>query len=572
MGCMSGLIFLEKHYFGAAFVAASFLVCIFLTIDHKRFFVIAMFFTTIAFLNYLSYFYRLNSINDEITIRLKEKSEYSTIGEYKGKLISLKGNITQFKEGDIVNIKGSFSKEPVYDKGIVGVFKVSASQKRESDFIGKMQEFKRSSYEKYKALLGEKQAGMVLAACFGDVSYIKNEEKEKYNRLGILHVVSVSGLHLAILYKLLEGLGGIILAMPIAFIYVIFTGGEAATWRAFIMIFILKTSKSVFKNYDSISALALSAMILLFYKPYFITDIGFNLSFLSMLGIFLTYDSIKRRLMILPKFINEAVSLSLSAQFLSAPYIIAVLNNFSMGFILGNLFLLPFFSALVIVGNVSILLINLPMFFNLICRVLKIIFIAIEGGIEIILPMTPETLQLTYTYSAYIIIIYCAYLLFKAGKRQYLYLPLILIPLILLENYKVMPEIDYIKLNFDNCIIFKYKTNNMLIINEKQKSIVDDKRFLKLNKIDKIFMVEEYEESIKVGQYNLTIIRHKNTGDTDLLVSNKFSAKALLHNKVETDDQVYKKYDIINLNFPKESKKYDIIVSIKIFFGRFYLL
>jgi competence protein ComEC len=571
IGCMVGLVFLEKHYFGAAFVAASFLICIFLTIDYKRLFVVTMFFTVIAFINYISYFYRLNAIDDEITIRLKEKSQYSTIGEYKGKLISLKGDVNQFKQGDIVKVEGRFLKEPVYDKGIVGVFNVSNTQKKSSDFIGKMQEFKRSSYEKYKNVLGEKQAGMLLAACFGDVTYIQYEEKEKYNRLGILHVVSVSGLHLAIIYKLLEGLGGIMLAMPIAFIYVIFTGGEAATWRAFIMIFILKMSKRVFKNYDSISALALSAMILLFYRPYFITDIGFNLSFLSMLGIFLTYNCIRNKLMRLPKFINEAISLSLSAQFLSAPYIIAVLNNFSIGFLLGNLLLLPLFSALVIVGNISILFINLPILFNVICKILKLIFISIEGGIELILPMTPETLQLTYIYSAYISIIYCAYLLFKAGKKKYLYLPLILIPLILLENYKVVPEIDYIKLNFDNCIVFKYKTNNMLIINEKQKNIVDDKKFLKLNRIDKVFIVDEYEKTINVGEYTLTIVRSKKTGYTDLLVSNKFSAKAILYNKVERDKQVYKKYDIINLNFPRESKKYDVIASIKIFFGRFYL-
>jgi competence protein ComEC len=571
IGCFCGFMVLEKYFIGAVLLAASFLICIFLTIDYKKFSVVIFIFTAISFVNYIFYFNALYNMGDVIKMRVREKSEYNNIGEFKGKKLLLKGNLSQLEEGDLVTVQGNFEKSPIYDKGIVGVYNIKTIEKKTIDNVSKMYVFKRGIYKKYEKVLGSSGAGMVLAACFGDTTYIKKEQKEDFNRLGILHVVSVSGLHLAIIYKLLEGLGGLKLSLPLSFIYVVFTGGEAATWRAFIMIIILKLSKKLFKNYDPISALSLSAMLLIFYKPYFITDIGFNLSFLSMLGIFLTYKSIRNRLIFLPQFINDAISLSLSAQFLSAPYIIAMLNNYSLGFLLGNLFLISLFSALVIVGNLSLIFINIPIVFNILSQLLKFILISIEGGSELLLPLTPEVLQLSSIYSVYIIIIYCSYILFKAGKKKYVYMPLILIPLLFFDNYKLIPEIDYVKINYSNCIILKYKAENMLILDKKEKNVGEDKKFLKLNKINKIIILEDQEEHIKLYDYNITIIKNKSKNSIDLILKNRFKGKVLLSQKEEKVNSAYKKYDIINLDFRSSNKKYDIIASIRILFGRYYV-
>jgi competence protein ComEC len=571
IGCFCGLMVLEKYFFGAVLLAASFFICIFLTIDYKKFSIVIFIFTAISFVNYLFYFNALYNMGDVIKMRVREKSEYNNIGEFKGKKLLLKGNLSQLEEGDLVTVQGNFQKSPIYDKGIVGVYNIKTVEKKTIDNTTKMYGFKREIYKKYEKVLGSSRAGMVLAACFGDTTYIEKEQKQDFNRLGILHVVSVSGLHLAIIYKLLEGLGGLKLSLPLSFIYVVFTGGEAATWRAFIMIIILKLSKKLFKNYDPISALSLSAMLLIFYKPYFITDIGFNLSFLSMLGIFLTYKSIRNKLIFLPQFINDAISLSLSAQFLSAPYIIAILNNYSLGFLLGNLFLISLFSALVIVGNLSLIFIKIPIVFNILSQILKFILTSIEGGSELLLPLTPEVLQLSSIYSVYIIIVYCSYILFKAGKKKYVYMPLILISLLFFDNYKVIPEIDYVKINYSNCIIFKYKAENMLILDKKQKNVGEDKKFLKLNKINKIIILEDQEEHIKLYDYYITIIKNKSKNSIDLILKNRFKGKVLLSQKEEKVNSDYKKYDIINLDFRSSNKKYDIIASIRILFGRYYV-
>ena len=99
---------------------------------------------------------------------------------------------------------------------------------------------------------------------------------------------------MSIVYKALEIIIGYKIALLFSFAYMIFTGGQASTIRAFIMIFILKISSKVYKKYDSLSSISLAAIILLLFRPFYILDIGFMLSFLCVLGIILYNKKIKK--------------------------------------------------------------------------------------------------------------------------------------------------------------------------------------------------------------------------------------------------------------------------------------
>ncbi|HCQ89304.1 MAG TPA: competence protein ComEC, partial [Clostridium sp.] len=83
------------------------------------------------------------------------------------------------------------------------------------------------------------------------------------------------------------------IALIITFIYVIITGMNASTVRAFIMISILVMSRIIKRNYDTLSRISFAAIILLLIKPYYILDMGFMLSFLSVIGITTTYGHIR---------------------------------------------------------------------------------------------------------------------------------------------------------------------------------------------------------------------------------------------------------------------------------------
>ncbi len=160
---------------------------------------------------------------------------------------------------------------------------------------------------------------MVMSLCFGETKYISNSDKDILKKLGVIHVVSVSGFHMAIIYKLLERVLGLTLAIPVSFLYVILTGMKSSAIRAFIMIIILKLSKKVFRKYDSLSSISLAAIIILLNKPYYMLDIGFMLSF-YLPSILLYNKKISRTLYKLPQRINSCLSLTLSSQIYTFPY------------------------------------------------------------------------------------------------------------------------------------------------------------------------------------------------------------------------------------------------------------
>jgi competence protein ComEC len=573
-GCITALLFLNSYYIGAALFAASFLLCIFFTVLNNKFLVIILLFKILGFTVYMYYFTYTGFIDDNISIRIKEQRNYQYIGEYKGKLLVIKGNTKELQMGQLIYAKGNFTKDSRFDTGTVGTYYIKSMEIVSKSFLYKMFKFRTYIYNRLKNNLGSEDSAIVAAASFGDTTNIKKEDKDKFNRLGILHVVSVSGFHLAIIYKFAELLGGAYVAMPLALIYTVFTGGEAATLRSFIMILMMKLSGRVYKNYDPFSSLALSAVILILYKPYHVTDIGFILSFLSMLGIFITFSAIKSKLVFLPEKINEAVSMALSAQFLSAPFIIAVMNNFSFGFLPGNIFLLPLYSALVIVGNASLIFVNSDFIFSVCTFILKIILTAIEGGSDLLIKICPPITYMKYNYVIYIILMYISYLLFTRVKKVYIYLPIIILPLLFIESYNFFPEIQYVNSGKYNCIVVMYKFERMVMVSEDHKNILNNKQWLDRNGINKVCIYNASNNRVDFDtSFKIRISDNGSAGKfPNLLVVNRGKSTFISTDPANKIMSKNSKYDIIyvDTSFPYRSR--EILHSVTILFDKYSLL
>ncbi|ETJ28348.1 ComE operon protein 3, partial [human gut metagenome] len=99
---------------------------------------------------------------------------------------------------------------------------------------------------------------------------------------------------------------------------------------AFVMLSTVEGSKIFKRNNNSLSALSLSALILLIFKPYGIMEISFHLSYLATLGIVLLNQKINYKLYKLPEKIRESLSVTLSAQVFIFPYMMIVFKDFSL--------------------------------------------------------------------------------------------------------------------------------------------------------------------------------------------------------------------------------------------------
>lgn len=148
--------------------------------------------------------------------------------------------------------------------------------------------------ERLKIIMGD-EASIVSAMLFGDRTGISEEEYDAFRKLGVAHLMSVSGLHIGIVAAMLSRLFVLFklkrrLRLPILvlflFGYSALCGFSVSSLRAAIMFSVIFCGKLFLRARDRLSILALAAFIILLINPLEASSAGFVLSFSAMLGIY----------------------------------------------------------------------------------------------------------------------------------------------------------------------------------------------------------------------------------------------------------------------------------------------
>lgn len=539
-GCLSVLLSFENIFLGAV-LAASFFTILFCTID-KEFFIICSAFMLIGSISFIIYFNL--RVPQNAVMRVIDKKGYYYIGNYRERKITLKG-INKIQIGDKVFASGDFESKGAYTKGIVGIYNVKNYKVLEHDFVYNMYDLKRKLYYKLTKSIGEEKSALLMSLCYGDTTYLSKAQKSDFKKLGVFHAISVSGFHMAIIYKLLENIIGLKLAVFFSALYVLFTGAQAATLRAFIMIFIFKFSKVVFKNYDNVSSLSLSALIILILKPYYVSDIGFMLSVTATLGILLFYKDFLKIFIKLPEKLNESLSVTLSSQIFSIPYIAFTIKNFSSGFILGNIFLLPIYSVIVVLGNAAIFVYRVDIVFKILCLCINVVMTALYGANHILLNYCPDMSYLTYVDGIALTVMFVSYMLFKHGHIAFKYIPFFMIVAMLIQNYSLFPQIYSFRFEEGQSVIIKYKNKDVMLCGDtygKVRNFINVKDHIK---VDRVVTNIKPLDRIKIDKkFYLKVV--SNSPDNISLEINKDGSKCyfkdLKKRKIKNQDE-YMGYD-----------------------------
>lgn len=545
IGCFSILMLFINVIIGAV-IAASFFTIFFFTLDRK-FFTINILFFLIGIFSFVIYF-NLSPPNF-IEVRVIQNKGYFCIGDYKGRKLILSGKVSDFKEGEKLKAYGKFKKERDYSRGVIGKYTIKNYSKCKRDFVYHLYDAKRNMYLQFKELLGEEKTAMIMALCYGDTGYLSKSQKGEFQKLGVVHAVSVSGFHMAIIYKVLERIIGLEFSILTCFIYILFTGIQAATIRAFIMIFIFKFSKVVFKNYDSLSSLSFAAVLLLLIKPYYIVDIGFMLSFLATMGILLYYKKMLRFFYKLPEKLSESLSITLSSQIFSVPYIAFTIQNFSGGFILGNILLLPMYSCIVILGNIALLVCSIKPLFNFLTLCLNFILTAVEGANYLILKACPPVSQLVYLDGIAFILMYMSYVLYKHGYKKVKYLPVFVLIMMICSNYSFLPQVYYKSFSKGEAIVIKYKLDNIMVCNYDQSSVKEVLDLKEELKVEKIITNPQNSSIIELGRkLYAKVIPFNENESINLGVYNKSNKFIFMDNDIRKEQiAVFNSYNKVRL-------------------------
>ena len=208
-----------------------------------------------------------------------------------------------------------------------------------------------------------------MALLFGEKSELSKELSNSYTQAGIIHILAISGLHIALIYgivlwltkpllRLKKGKMYIFLiSLSVLWFYAILAGFSASIVRAAVMFSVIAFTKILNRHSNIYNSLALSAMILLLYNPNYLFDVGFQLSFAAVLSIIVFQPFVRKYSYSKNYFLRETKSLlliSLVAQIGVLPLTLYYFGQFPLLFLVANLIAIPLSSIVLVLGLVLI--------------------------------------------------------------------------------------------------------------------------------------------------------------------------------------------------------------------------
>ncbi len=215
--------------------------------------------------------------------------------------------------------------------------------------------------------LNPPQSAVLKGIVFGTQGLIDRDTKRSFSETGVIHILSVSGLHVGLV---LGGLLGVLrllkmppiwtapLATPVLLIYMLMTGINPAVMRATIMALLLVWAHHLGRDQDWPTTLALAAMIILIWNPLQIYHPGFQLSFAATWGILYLSPLITAAFFLFLKdmpfnagrLTAQALAIPLAAQLATVPLVAWYYNLISPVSIPANLLAAPLSGLIMFFG------------------------------------------------------------------------------------------------------------------------------------------------------------------------------------------------------------------------------
>ena len=251
---------------------------------------------------------------------------------------------------------------------------------------------------------------ILCALSIGNKMEVGKDLKNAYSNAGAMHILALSGLHVGIMYsilqtmlyplKLFSAIRWLTDGVSILFIllYVVISGCSPSVVRAGTMIAIYKIGKISFRDIGKWDAIALSALIMGIVSPLQVGSLGFQLSYAAVIGISLLYPtcsnsfkSIFRKPERSGKFIYsialklwESISISICCQIATLPIILYHFGTSSQFFLITNLVAIPLATAILYILMLALTFQWIPYAGNLLSDILNLLINVMNSAITYI--------------------------------------------------------------------------------------------------------------------------------------------------------------------------------------------
>lgn len=202
---------------------------------------------------------------------------------------------------------------------------------------------------------GKRRQSLAEALLIGYKAHLEQDLVQMYSNTGVVHIIAISGMHIGFIYLLLLFITKplqrkqtawlrMLLIIVVLWLFSLLAGGQPSVLRSAVMFTIIGTGSVLSRNSNIYNTLALSAFVLLCINPFWLWDVGFQLSYAAVLSIILFYKPIYNLFYFRYKafdYLWGTAAVSVAAQILTMPLSIYHFHQFPVVFFIANVVAVP---------------------------------------------------------------------------------------------------------------------------------------------------------------------------------------------------------------------------------------
>ena len=216
-----------------------------------------------------------------------------------------------------------------------------------------------------KYVKAPKEQGLAEALLIGYKGDLDKDLVQSYTNTGVVHIIAISGLHLGLIYWLLLLLTKplnrkrwlwprLIIILAGLWLFSLLAGGQPSILRSAVMFSVIAFANVLDKRSSIYNTLALSAFLLLCINPFWLWDVGFQLSYAAVLSIIIFFKPIYHLLLPQNKLLDglwKMMAVTLAAQLLTLPVSLYHFHQFPTLFLFTNMLAIPL-SSIILMGEI----------------------------------------------------------------------------------------------------------------------------------------------------------------------------------------------------------------------------
>lgn len=371
-----------------------------------------------------------------------------------------------------------------------------------------------------QAKLSEKSKEFTKGIILADRTEMDRETVEDFSKSGLVHILAISGSHMAIIFWLILLLlkpifpanfrnVPIVISLIFIWLFAIFIDFGSSVIRSCIMITAYYLYVLLQRKPDLLHAMAISGLAILIFDTNQLFDVGFQLSFIAVFGIFWLNEPI---LKYLPKpknnvqnFFVNIISISIAAQLATLTLVIYYFHQYSLISIVANLVVIPFSEVIIVFA----LLMTILLGFGFEISWLNALY---DSGVQLVLKVIHFFASLDVFFfknipmhwSEVIVLFSMIYFLRRFLTRHHLK-SLIKVGFLVILFLMLRIGFNYYENSQSEILVHKFFKEKIISVKEKDKVVFFVKNSKNLEK-QKKYIIEPYLVARRVNDFKIIFV------------------------------------------------------------------